>query len=76
MKKLISITAVALSLTLPLSAAAPDLTEDRVRELVLETIRENPEIVMEAVAILEARQAEAQVASQTVVLALIGGRRI
>jgi protein-disulfide isomerase len=69
MKKLISMITVALSLTLPLSAAAQDLTEDRVRELVLETIRENPEIVIEAVAILESRQAEAQAASQAEVLA-------
>lgn len=69
MKKLISMTAVALSLTLPVTAAAQDLSEDRVRELVLETIRENPEIVMEAVAILESRQAEAQAASQAEVLA-------
>lgn len=68
MKKLISMIAVALSLALPLSAAAQDLSEDRVRELVLETIRENPEIVMEAVAILESRQAEAQAASQAEVL--------
>ena len=52
----------------PISALAGDLTEDRVRELVLETIRENPEIVMEAVAILERRQAEAQAAAQADVL--------
>jgi len=64
MKKLISMIVVALSLALPLQAAAKDLSEDRVREIVLETIRENPEIVMEAVAILDARQAEAQAASQ------------
>jgi protein-disulfide isomerase len=60
---------VALSLALPFQAAAQDLSEDRVRELVLETIRENPEIVMEAIAILESRQAEAQAASQAEVLA-------
>ncbi len=69
MKKLVSMILVGLSLVLPLQAAARDLSEDRVRELVLETIRENPEIVMEAVAILEARQAEAQSASQSEVLA-------
>ena len=59
---------VALSLALPLQAAAEGLSEDRVRELVLETIRENPDIVMEAVAILDSRQAEAQAASQAEVL--------
>jgi protein-disulfide isomerase len=69
MKKLISTIVVALALALPLQAAAQDLSEDRVRELVLETIRENPEIVMEAVAILEARQSEAQAASQAEMLA-------
>ncbi|WP_306006481.1 DsbA family protein [Aquicoccus porphyridii] len=68
MKKLISMIVIALSLALPLQAATQDLSEDRVRELVLETIRENPEIVMEAVAILEARQAEAQAATQAEVL--------
>lgn len=69
MRKIITRIVVALSLALPLQAAAQDLSEDRVRELVLETIRENPEIVMEAVAILESRQAEAQAASQAEVLA-------
>jgi protein-disulfide isomerase len=69
MRKIITTIVVALSLALPLQAAAQDLSEDRVRELVLETIRENPEIVMEAVAILESRQAEAQAASQAEVLA-------
>ncbi|GGB29328.1 Protein-disulfide isomerase [Tranquillimonas rosea] len=68
MKKLISMIVVALSLALPLQAAAEGLSEDRVRELVLETIRENPDIVMEAVAILDSRQAEAQAASQAEVL--------
>ena len=68
MKNCISMMAMALFLALPLQAAAQDISEDRVRELVLETIRENPEIVMEAVAILEARQAEAQAASQAEVL--------
>jgi len=69
MKKLISMIVVALSPALPLQAAAQDLSSDRVRELVLETIRENPEIVMEAVAIPASRQAETQAASQTEVLA-------
>lgn len=68
MKNFISTIVMALSLALPLQAAAQDISEDRVRELVLETIRENPEIVMEAVAILEARQAEAQAATQAEVL--------
>ncbi|MDT0683762.1 DsbA family protein [Roseicyclus sp. F158] len=50
-------------LAFPLAGTAnahEDLTEDRVRELVLETIRQNPQIVMEAVAILEAQQSAEQ----------------
>ena len=48
-----------LSALLALPATAQELTEAEVRALVLETIRENPEIVMEAVAILQKRDAEA-----------------
>ena len=40
-------------------AAAQDMTEAQVKALVLEAIRENPEIVMEAVAILQEREATA-----------------
>lgn len=39
-------------------------TEEEIKRLVLQTIREHPEIVMEAVAILERRQLEAQAAAQ------------
>ncbi|GAA6198664.1 DsbA family protein [Pseudophaeobacter arcticus] len=49
-----------MSLALPITALADGLDEGRIRELVLETIRANPEIVMEAVAILERKQAEAE----------------
>ncbi|MDF0603376.1 DsbA family protein [Psychromarinibacter sp. C21-152] len=58
------ILALALALSLPVAAPAQDLDEARVKELVLEAIRENPEIVMEAVAILERRQANAQAETQ------------
>ncbi len=68
MKKIIPMIVTAFALLLPLQASAQDLSEDRVRELVLETIRENPQIVMEAVAILQSRDAEAQAASQAEVL--------
>lgn len=53
MKKLLVGTALCL---LPFSAMADGLTEDRVKELVLEAIRENPGIVLEAVQIFEERQ--------------------
>ena len=61
--------AVSIGLALPLSALAADMDEDRVKELVLETIRENPEIVLEAVAILEQQQAEAADIARSDVLA-------
>lgn len=47
---------------------ADTLSEDRVKELVYEAIRENPSIIMEAVEILRARDAEAQAAAQSDVL--------
>jgi len=57
--KLIKMALVALSLmAVPLGANAQELSDARVKELVYEAIRENPEIVMEAVAILQARQAK------------------
>ncbi|WP_439117813.1 DsbA family protein [Nereida ignava] len=49
---------------LPFGALADELGEDRVKELVLETILENPEIVMQAVDILQRREAAAQAAVQ------------
>lgn len=50
------------------SIAAETFSEDEIKQLVLEAIRENPEIVMEAVAILERQKVEAQVAAQASVL--------
>lgn len=67
MKTSILTAAVLIAFT-PIAASAGDLSEDRVRELVLETIRENPEIVMEAVAILERRQSDAQAQAQAQVM--------
>ncbi|WP_167647377.1 DsbA family protein [Mameliella alba] len=59
-----SVLTLGLAAFIPLSALAQDLDEARVKELVLEAIRENPEIVMEAVAILEQRQAGAKAEAQ------------
>ncbi|MDA5095725.1 DsbA family protein [Aliiroseovarius sp. KMU-50] len=53
-----AIAVIASAVVLPWGALADGLDESRVKELVLEAIRENPEIVMEAVSILEQRQAE------------------
>jgi len=60
--------AVFLGAVTPLVSAAQDIDEARIRELVLDTIRENPGIVMEAVAILEQRQAAAQAQAKNEVL--------
>jgi len=51
--------AMAIGLATPFASWADGLDEDRVKELVLETILENPGIVMEAVAILEQQQVAA-----------------
>ena len=60
--------ALVLAITTPFTANADELDEARVRELVLETIRATPQIVMEAVAILEQQQAGAQASAQAEVL--------
>jgi protein-disulfide isomerase len=62
------VLALAMAALLPIPALSQELDEARVRELVLETIRENPEIVMEAVALLEKQQADAQAETQAEVL--------
>ena len=46
-------------LALPTTAMAQDLSPDQVKKLALEAILENPEIVMQAVDILRARDAQA-----------------
>lgn len=51
-----------------LPALAQDLTEDRVKELVLETIRENPQILLEAMSLLEAQESQAQAAAVSAAL--------
>ena len=52
-----------LALIAPLATNADGLSEDRVKELVLEAIRENPEIVLEAVQIIEQRKQESLAAA-------------
>lgn len=51
-----AVTAAALALP----AQAQDLDEAALEALILETIRNNPEIVMEAIQVLQEREAEAQ----------------
>lgn len=48
-----------LTLALAAPATASDLTTDEIKQLALEAIRENPEIVMEAMAILRSRDERA-----------------
>ncbi|EPX77551.1 DsbA family protein [Litoreibacter arenae] len=55
-------------LLLPLSALADGLDKGRIKELVLEAIRENPEIILEAVGIIEARESAAREAASAEVL--------
>ncbi len=61
-------TLVAAMIAFPFGASADELDEDRIKELVLETILENPEIVMQAVDILQRREVAAQAESQADIL--------
>lgn len=65
MKRCGIILAAAMLMATPL--VAQDFTEDQIKDLALQAIRENPQIVMEAVAILEAQE-DARKADQSVVL--------
>lgn len=60
--------ATALTLVLPSLSLAQDLSDDRIKALIAETLRENPELVLEALQALEARQADAQAAAAAAVL--------
>ncbi len=54
-------TALAIGLAVvPIAGFAQDLSDARVKELALEAIRENPQIIMEAVQLLEQEQAATQ----------------
>lgn len=64
MKNLLISTAM---LIIPFTAVADELTEDRIKELVLEAIRENPGIVFEAAQLFE----EQQQANQALVAAQV-----
>jgi protein-disulfide isomerase len=65
MRRILLAAALALA-PLPLAAQSP--TEDRIKELALQAILENPEIIMEAVAILEQQQLQAEAAAAEMVL--------
>ncbi len=59
MNRLAILFVAALMAISPLSARAQDMTPEEVKRLALEAIRENPQIIMEAVAILQAQEEEA-----------------
>ncbi|MFO8125581.1 DsbA family protein [Yoonia sp.] len=65
MRKLLAAALISL---LPFGATAQTLSEDEIKELALEAILENPQIIMEAIAILEGQRNEAQAAAQAEVL--------
>lgn len=60
--------ATTLALVLPGLALAQDISDDRIKALIAQTLRENPELVLEALQTLDARQADAQAATATAVL--------
>ncbi|MFY0691051.1 MAG: thioredoxin domain-containing protein [Paracoccaceae bacterium] len=68
MKRLFAALICVLGLAAPVAATAEAMDEDRVRGLVLETILENPEVIMQAIDILRAREAEAQKAQAEMTL--------
>lgn len=62
------ILAATFALALPEQSFSQEISDDRIKALVAETLRENPELVLEALQALEARQAEAQAATAASVL--------
>jgi protein-disulfide isomerase len=66
MRKLLMTAAV---MSWPLGVAAQDLTDARIKELALQAIMENPQIIMEAVALLDQERNAQQAAVQEQTLA-------
>lgn len=60
-------TALALCLS-STATTAEDLSKEQMQDLVLQTIRDNPEIVMEAIRVLQAREEQAQLDQAQAVL--------
>ncbi len=58
----------AVLMAVPYASFAQDLSEARIKELVYEAILENPDIIMEAVAIIQQRDEEAQASATQDVL--------
>jgi protein-disulfide isomerase len=62
------ILAATFALAMPEQSLSQEISDDRIKALVAETLRENPELVIEALQALEARQAEVQAATAASVL--------
>ncbi len=65
MRRLLTAFVIAL---MPFGAVAQEMTEDQIKQLALEAILENPQIIMEAVAILEQQRNAEQATAQAQVL--------
>lgn len=68
MNRMTTVTLAIVMGALPFAASAGELSEARIKELVYEAIRENPDIIMEAVAILQQREDEAQASATQSIL--------
>ena len=68
MRTFARVLAVVALAALPIPTLAQELTEERVKELVLEAIRENPGIVLEAAMLMRQQEEEARQAAQTSIL--------
>ena len=66
MRHLLMTAAIA---ALPFTATAQDFTEDQIKQLALDAILENPQIIMEAVALLDQQREAAQAVANTQTLA-------
>jgi protein-disulfide isomerase len=63
-----SLLVFALTLLLPSVSLAQDVSDARIKAMVAEALRENPELILEALQALESRQVEAQAAAAAAVL--------
>lgn len=63
-----TLLATSLFVMLPFAGFAQDVSDERIKALIATTLRENPELVLEALQTLEQRQIDAQAAAATSVL--------
>ena len=68
MRSTATLLATITALSFPLVASAEEISEARIKKLVAAAIRENPELILEALQALEQKQAESQAAAAQSVL--------